>query len=112
MVQLYADKVAGNLSDTEFNIIKSSNTIEIDKLNNRLTDIDNDILNLRTDKEKQIDKEKLFEQYKDITELNRVVLDSFISKIEIGKPNSETSTRLHKSSKSRQYNRKIGGDRD
>ena len=93
LVQLYADKVAGNLSDTEFNIIKSSNTIEIDKLNNRLTDIDNDILNLRTDKEKQIDKEKLFEQYKDITELNRVVLDSFISKIEIGKPNSETSTR-------------------
>lgn len=93
LVQLYADKVKGILSDTEFSIIKNSNTVEIEKLKNKLSDIDNQIINLTADKAKQIDKAKLFEQYKDIKELNKVVLDAFISKIEIGKVNPETATR-------------------
>ena len=93
LVNLYADKVAGNLSQEEFNTIKSGNSIEIEKLKSKLLDINTNIANLNTDKAKQIDKVKLFEQYKDITELNRVVLDSFISKIEIGKTDEETKAR-------------------
>ncbi len=93
LVQLYADKVNGTLSQTEFNIIKNSNTVEIEKLNNKLAIIDNEILNLMADKEKQVDKAKLFEKYKDITELNKVVLDAFVSRIEVGKVDSENATR-------------------
>ena len=55
--------------------------------------INNDINNLLIDKEKQVDKEKIFEQYKDIKELNRVILDTFISRIEISKVNKDTLTR-------------------
>ena len=93
LVQLYADKVNGTLDISEFNIIKESNSMQISQLEDRLIDINEEINNLMIDKEKQLDKEKLFEQYKDIKELNKVVLDAFISKIEIGKLNKETSER-------------------
>ena len=45
------------------------------------------------DKEKQEDKAKIFEKYKNITELNKLVLDTFISRIEVGKLNEETNER-------------------
>lgn len=93
LVQLYNDKATGILSATEFGIIKNSNTVEIEKLNARLSELDSEILNLKTDKSKQVDRVKLFEQYKDISELNKVVLDAFVTKIEIGKIDSQTSER-------------------
>lgn len=46
LVQLYADKVIGVISQTEFNVIKNSNTIELEKLNVKLSEIDTEILNL------------------------------------------------------------------
>lgn len=85
MVQLYVDKVTGLLEETEFNIIKSSNTIEIEKLNVRLSKLDSEMTSLKTDKSKKIDKVKLFEKYRNLSELNKIVLDTFINKIEIGK---------------------------
>lgn len=93
LVQLYSDKVTGGLSIDEFNIIKAKNMKEIDELKNKLSDINNKITSLVSDKAEQIDKVKLFEQYKDITELNRVVLDSFINRIEIGKIDKTSETR-------------------
>lgn len=93
LVQLYADKVTGLLEETEFNIIKSSNTIEIEKLNVRLSELDSEITSLRTDKNKQIDKVKLFEKYRNLSDLNKIVLDAFINKIEIGKIDPLTSER-------------------
>ncbi len=93
LVQVYADKVNGTLDIAEFNIIKESNTSQINQLEDKLLGINNDINNLLIDKEKQVDKEKIFEQYKDIKELNRVILDTFISRIEISKVNKDTLTR-------------------
>lgn len=93
LVQLYNDKSNGTLSDMEFSILKNNNTLEIEKLNNKMIEIDSEINNLKADKEKQIDKAKLFEKYKDITELNRIVLDAFISRIEVGRVDEKTSTR-------------------
>ena len=85
MVQLYVDKVTGLLEETKFNIIKSSNTIEIEKLNVRLSKLDFEMTSLKTNKSKQIDIVKLFEKYRNLSELNKIVLDTFINKIEIGK---------------------------
>lgn len=93
LMELYKDKALGVLTKEEFNVIKSGNTLEVERLKAKLNDIDNEILNLNISKTNQIDKVKLFEKYKDITELNRLVLDSFISKIEIGKKTSETDKR-------------------
>ena len=52
-----------------------------DEYSNNNTIKSNDLVK----KQKLEDKVQLFEQYKDITELNRVILDSFINRIEIGK---------------------------
>lgn len=93
MVQLYVDKVTGLLEETKFNIIKSSNTIEIEKLNVRLSKLDFEMTSLKTDKSKQIDIVKLFEKYRNLSELNKIVLDTFINKIEIGKIDPLTSER-------------------
>ena len=91
--QLYTDKVSGLITESEFSIIKSSNVQEIEKLKTRLIDINQEISNINIDKQKQEKNLELFEKYKNIKELNRVVLDEFVKRIEIGKINPETSER-------------------
>ena len=59
----------------------------------RLIDINQKISNINIDKQKQEKNVELFEKYKNIKELNRVVLDEFVKRIEIGKINPETSER-------------------
>ncbi len=93
LVQLYSDKASGTLSLEEFMIIKNSNTLEIERLENRLSELNTDITNLNLEKAKQVDKEEIFNKYKNITDLNKTVLDAFIDRIEIGKKNLEDSTR-------------------
>ena len=93
LVQLYADRVSGNISLDEFNTIKSGNAVQIEKLKNQLLELNVKITNLVLERSKLVDKVQLFQQYKNITTLNRVILDSFINKIEIGKSNSETKNR-------------------
>ena len=93
LVQLYSDKASGALSLEEFMIIKNSNTLEIERLENRLSELNTDITNLNLEKAKQVDKEEIFNKYKNITDLNKTVLDAFIDRIEIGKKNLEDSTR-------------------
>ena len=59
----------------------------------RLIDINQKISNINIDKQKQEKNVELFEKYKNIKELNRVVLDEFVKRIEVGKINPETSER-------------------
>ena len=59
----------------------------------RLIDINQKISNINIDKQKQEKNVELFEKYKNIKELNRIVLDEFIKRIEIGKITPETSER-------------------
>ena len=91
--QLYADKVSGLITENEFSIIKNNNVQEIEKMKTRLVDINQEISNINIDKQKQEKNVELFEKYKNIKELNRVVLDEFVKRIEVGKINPETSER-------------------
>ena len=59
----------------------------------RLIDINQEISNINIDKQKQEKNVELFEKYKNIKELNRIVLDEFIKRMEIGKIIPETSER-------------------
>lgn len=93
LIQLYTDKVEGNISQEEFNTIKIGNKVEIEKLKNNLFDINKKVADLISEKAKQIDKVQIFERYKDIKELNRVILDSFKNKIEISKAESKNENR-------------------
>ena len=62
----------------------------------RLIDINQKISNINIDKQKQEKNVELFEKYKNIKELNRIVLDEFIKRMEIGKIIPETSERDRK----------------
>ena len=93
LVQLYADKVAGNLTIDEFNLIKRSNQLELEKLKLKLKDMDFKENTLLEEKDKQSNKIAIFEKYRNLKELNRVVLDTFINKIEIGKVDPQTGNR-------------------
>ena len=61
-------------------------------LQNVYSNIDSDIEKLEKEKQ-QIDKVKLFEKYRNLSDLNKIVLDAFINKIEIGKIDQLTSER-------------------
>jgi hypothetical protein len=61
-------------------------------LQNVYSNIDSDIEKLEKEKQ-QIDKVKLFEKYRNLSDLNKIVLDAFINKIEIGKIDPLTSER-------------------
>ena len=61
-------------------------------LQNVYSNIDSDIEKLEKEKQ-QIDKVKLFEKYRSLSDLNKIVLDAFINKIEIGKIDPLTSER-------------------
>ena len=93
LVQIYEDKSKGTLSHEEFMILKNNNSLEIDKLNKKLLEIDMDITKLNQDKDKQYDLDSICQKYKNIKELNRIVLDAFISKIEIGKSDIYSKSR-------------------
>ena len=62
-------------------------------MKNRLVDNNQEISNINIDKQKQEKNVELLEKYKNIKELNRIVLDEFIKRIEIGKITPETSER-------------------
>ena len=53
-------------------------------LQNVYSNIDSDIEKLEKEKQ-QIDKVKLFEKYRNLSDLNKIVLDAFINKIEMEK---------------------------
>lgn len=92
-VNLYKDLSNNIISLDEYNIIKSSNSLEREEIEQKLNNIEQELNGLITDREKQKNKVEIFEKYKNITNLNRVVLDAFISKIKIGKYNEETDKR-------------------
>ena len=78
LVKLYDDKVNEVINEDEFNILKESNSKELERLKYRIADIEEKIKQLEIEKNKQSEKEKIFEKYKDIKCLNRVILDAFI----------------------------------
>lgn len=93
LVHLYSDKVSGNLSLDEFNTIKTGNAVEVEKLKKDLLELNITIANLELERTKLNDKVEIFHQYKNITSLNRVILDSFINKIEVGKRTNNSEIR-------------------
>ena len=84
LAMLYDDRVNGIIDDSEFSFLKNKNKAEKDDCENRLKIIETEIQKLEKEKEKKADKEKIIRKYKKITKLNRVIVDEFIKKIEVG----------------------------
>ncbi len=59
----------------------------------RLEEIENELGETETRKQNSKDIESILKKYKNIKELNKIIVDEFIEKIYIGKLNKETNTR-------------------
>jgi len=90
---LYEDRANGIIDVAEFSMIKDKNSMDINNFQERLRQIEKELNNLNQKKAEKLDTEKILKKYKKIENLNRTVLDEFISKIHIGYYNPETETR-------------------
>lgn len=92
--ELYLDKVNGKISEAIFEDLNSSFLSDKSAKQKELTKLKNDLSNL---KEKNLNnkfieeqKEKIIKHFKNLTELNYDIINSFIDYIEIGEKNKNT----------------------
>lgn len=90
---LYEDKASGVITADEFVILKSKYQNDTEKYKTRVLNINSEILELENKKQQENNEKTIFEKYKTLTKLDRIVIDTFISKIIIGKVNPETQKR-------------------
>lgn len=90
---LYEDRVNGIINIEEFAMIKNKNGLDISNYKSRINQIEKELENLKIKKEEKLDTEKILKKYTKIEELNRNIIDEFISQIHIGYYNPETKTR-------------------
>lgn len=90
---LYEDKVNGIISTSQFKDLISDYNKNEDKFSNQIKKINNDINYYKMKEETSKDNNKIFNKYKRINKLNKIVIDEFIDKIYIGKMNNENNTR-------------------
>ena len=90
---LYEDKVNGIINNEQFKELINNYNTEEDRYNNRIKAIDEEINYYKIKEESSKNNKEIFSKYKELTELNRVIVDEFIDKIYIGKLNEETKSR-------------------
>ena len=90
---LYEDKVNGIINNEQFKELINNYNTEEDRYNKRIKAIDEEINYYKIKEESSKNNKEIFSKYKELTELNRVIVDEFIDKIYIGKLNEETKSR-------------------
>ena len=91
--QIYEDKIDKVISESEFKILRGRYNVEIEKINTRLKCIDEEIMLTKQKLTRVESKGNVFEKYKQIDNLNKVIIDEFIDVIKIGKVNEATNER-------------------
>lgn len=90
---LYEDKVNGVITADQFKSLVSDYNKNEDIYNDQIKSIENEINFFKTKEETTKNNSDLFEKYKKLDNLNRIIMEEFIDKIYIGKINEETNTR-------------------
>ena len=90
---LYQDKMKGVISEDDFQMLREEYTKDVESYQTRLEEIENELGETETRKQNSKDIESILKKYKNIKELNKIIVDEFIEKIYIGKLNKETNTR-------------------
>lgn len=90
---LYEDKRDGLLSNDDFIEFKNSYDKEIEKYQERLKIINDELRMIELKKERDTNVKTLIKKYKNITELNKEIVDEFISRIYIHPYNPLTDSR-------------------
>ena len=90
---LYEDKINGVISSEEFIFLKTKSQKNINNSKLRIEEIERELKNVEEKMQENNNMQKIFKKYKHIEKLDKVIIDTFISKILIGKINEETKKR-------------------
>ena len=83
----------GVISEDDFQMLREEYTKDAESYQTRLEEIENELGETELRKQNSKDIESILKKYKNIKELNKIIVDEFIEKIYIGKLNKETNTR-------------------
>jgi len=90
---LYEDKINGLITDDDFRNLRSEYSNDIELLESRIEKIKSEILSLEKNQNKNVEIDSIIKKYKHIKELNKYIIDEFITKINIGVLDKKTNTR-------------------
>ncbi len=90
---LYEDKVNGIINVNQFKCLVNDYNKNEDIYNNQIKAIENEISFLKAKEGKSTNNKTLFSKYQNFQSLNRVLVESFIDKIYIGKLDEKPKTR-------------------
>ncbi|MDO5568859.1 MAG: recombinase family protein [bacterium] len=90
---LYKDRVEGIITAREFMILQNEYLKFDDKYDVLIDDINKKIDLFKTNSNETTDSLKIFKEYKQIDKLNKVIVDEFINRIEIGSLNKTINER-------------------
>lgn len=90
---LYEDKVNGIITVSQFKDFITNYNKNEDMYNNQIKSINNEIDYYKMKGESSKNNKEIFSKYKNLEELNKIIVDEFIDKIYIGKLNEETNSR-------------------
>lgn len=90
---LYEDKISGVISSEEFTFLKTKNQKNIENSKLRIEEIEKELKYLEEKIQENNSVKKIFKKYKHIDKLDKIIIDTFISKILIGKVDKETKKR-------------------
>ena len=91
--KLYEDRLSGIITTEEYIALRNKYREDTDKLNNRITIIDNELDNIYLKQEQFKDKHQLLQKYRHITELTPKLVREFIDKVYIGVFDETNNTR-------------------
>ena len=83
--QLYDDKATGIIDESDFTSLRLKYKEDVDKLNERLSTINDELKLIEIKQKKLKDKDHLFSNYRHIEELTPELLDEFVDQIKVGK---------------------------
>lgn len=90
---IYDDRANGILTPEEFVMLKNKYNSDNQKFSQRIKNIDEEIKEINEKKEQSKNVQDIFKKYKKIKKLDRMTLDTFVSKIIVGKLDIETKQR-------------------
>ena len=90
---LYEDKVNGIINNKQFKELIDNYNKDEDILRNQVKSINNEINYYRMKEDTSKNETELFNKYQQLKNLNKIIVDEFITKIYIGKIDKEKKTR-------------------
>ena len=90
---LFEEKVKGTLSEDMFQTMSKDYFNEIETMMKRIEVIDTEIDGLKVEKKEKKSADNILKKYRHIKKLNKVIMDEFIEKVNIGEYDKKTRTR-------------------